>query len=195
MWFSRIYSDSELFGVTMELWETKTHLLTLGTIGPDERQIPVEKDWPNIFVSQRKTDYGLHKLYSFLDRELWLELNKQRRSKMRRSRSWPLLSDSSEPDLMPMNDQITNNQRTLQSFDGSRSMFISQRQGIFYSFDEDSVEVQEFPASIQRQARRSTRRRKLGLFYSYVHCLRKYLIGIASDPFVYTFSQASSGRT
>ena len=86
---------------------------------------------------------------------------------MRRSRSWPLLSDSSEPDLMPMNDQITNNQRTLQSFDGSRSMFISQRQGIFYSFDEDSVEVQEFPASIQRQARRSTKRRKLGLFHSY----------------------------
>ena len=38
-----LYSDSELFGVTMELWETKTHLLTLGTIGPDERQIPAEK--------------------------------------------------------------------------------------------------------------------------------------------------------
>ena len=39
----RLYSDSELFGVTMELWETKTHLLTLCTIGPDERQIPAEK--------------------------------------------------------------------------------------------------------------------------------------------------------
>ena len=82
---------------------------------------------------------------------------------MRRSRSWPQLPDSSEPDLMPMNDQIINNQRLLQSFDGSRSTFISQRHGIFYSFDEDSVEEQEFPASIQRHARRSTRRRKLGL--------------------------------
>ena len=27
-----------------------------------------------------------------------------------------------------------------------------------------------------------------------VSLIRKYLIGIASDPFVYTFSQASSGR-
>ena len=66
----RMYSDSELFGVTMELWETKTHLLTLGTIGPDERQIPVEKDRPNIFVSQRKqimvcTNYTLSWTESF----------------------------------------------------------------------------------------------------------------------------------
>ena len=66
----RMYSDSELFGVTMELWETKTHLLTLGTIGPDERQIPAEKDWPNIFVSQRKqimvcTNYTLSWTESF----------------------------------------------------------------------------------------------------------------------------------
>ena len=34
-----MYSDSELFGVTMELLETKTHLSTLRSIGPDERQI------------------------------------------------------------------------------------------------------------------------------------------------------------
>ena len=111
----------------------------------------------NIILS--RTNYTLS-----WDRALWLELNKQR-SKMRRSRSWPQLPDSSEPDLMPMNDQITDNQRLLQSFDGSRSTFISQRHGIFYSFDEDSVEEQEFPASIQKHARRSTRRRKLGLFY------------------------------
>ena len=114
----------------------------------------------------KKTNSDSHQiiLLTGQSRELWLELNKQRRSKMWRSRSWPLLSDSSEPDLMPMNDQITSNQRMMQSFDGSRSMFVSQRHGIFYSFDEDSVEEQEFPASVQRQARRSTKRRKLGLF-------------------------------
>ena len=88
---------------------------------------------------------------------------------MQRSRSWPLLIDSSEPDSMPESDQnthfLTNPLKLIQSFDGG-GMFISQRHGIFYSFDGDSIEEQDFPASIQRQASRSTRRMRLGIIVS-----------------------------
>ena len=88
---------------------------------------------------------------------------------MQRSRSWPLLIDSSEPDSMPESDQnthfLTNPLKLFQSFVGG-GMFISQRHGIFYSFDGDSIEEQDFPASIQRQASRSSRRMRLGIIVS-----------------------------
>ena len=86
--------------------------------------------------------------------------------RMIRSHSWPLLTDVFET---PMMDQETVDVKTgTMSFDcslGSGRLVVGQRNGVFYSLDEDHpLEHTDLPHSIQRQYYHSFYKRTLGAF-------------------------------
>ena len=88
---------------------------------------------------------------------------------MIRWHSWPLLTEVLEPSsLMEQEESVVMNTGTV-SFDSSlhprRSrMLVGQRNGIFYSVDEDEfVDQTELPHSVHRQLLQSNNKRIFGI--------------------------------